>query len=139
MDKKLYICDTNVFLSGLISKNSPPNTVVRYLLEKGLLAFSKETFSELEEVIHRDKFDKIIPIERRRIFLINLKNNGVFYDIENKINICRDPKDNMLLDVAIASYADYLVTGDNDLLVLKNIRNTSIITPREFIELLDTD
>ena len=51
-----YICDTNVLISSLISRNSPPAQTIDYIKNTGLLAFSSETFSELEEVLNRPKF-----------------------------------------------------------------------------------
>lgn len=51
-----------------------------------------------------------------------------------KVNICRDKKDNQVLDLCVVGKADYLVTGDKDLLVLKKFKKTKIVSPREFIE-----
>jgi len=139
MDNSVCICDTNVFLSALLSKTSPPNRSVRYLLANGMLAFSKETLDELEEVFSRKKFDKYIPRAERAFFIENVKQNSLVYEIHHSVDICRDPKDNKFLDVAIASYADYLITGDEDLLVLEAIGNTTIITPREFINIFTSN
>ncbi len=56
-------------------------------------------------------------------------------EVESDVDLCRDEKDNFLLNLAIDSSADYLVTGDNDLLVLKKVKNTEILTFSEFIKL----
>lgn len=48
--------------------------------------------------------------------------------------MCRDPKDNSPLNLAIDGNADYLVTGDSDLLILKQIKNTSIINWNDFLK-----
>ncbi len=50
------------------------------------------------------------------------------------IKICRDEKDNFLLSLSVDSKAEYLITGDKDLLVLEKIENTEILTFSEFIE-----
>jgi len=47
-------------------------------------------------------------------------------------NLCRDIKDNYLLSLAIDSNADFLITGDNDLLVLENVKKTRIVKFTEF-------
>ena len=52
-----------------------------------------------------------------------------------KIDICRDPKDNIVLECAAAGKADFIVTGDKDLLALKSFRKIRIITPRKFLEI----
>ncbi|MDI6689943.1 MAG: putative toxin-antitoxin system toxin component, PIN family [Actinomycetota bacterium] len=50
--------------------------------------------------------------------------------------MCRDPEDDKFIDVALAAKADYLVTGDKDLLVLKNYRGVKILKPKEFLALM---
>jgi len=130
-----YICDTNILLSSLISKTSPPAQTVDYIREHGMFSFSQETLIEFEGVLKRPKFDKFLSKEKRSNFINEIFELSVFYEVNQKVDICRDPKDNKFLDVAIASYADYLITGDDDLLVIERIGNTSIITPREFVDI----
>ena len=54
------------------------------------------------------------------------------------VNKCRDTKDNYLLNLSIDGKADYLITGDKDLLVLKKIENTQIVTLKEFENIIKT-
>jgi putative PIN family toxin of toxin-antitoxin system len=56
-----------------------------------------------------------------------------FIEVSSKIKKCRDPKDDFLLSLAVDSKADYLLTGDNDLLDLKRVGKTKIITFTDFI------
>ena len=49
--------------------------------------------------------------------------------------ICRNSDDDLILACARDTIADYVVTGDEDLLVLKNYEGISIVTPREFEKL----
>ncbi len=49
-------------------------------------------------------------------------------------NSCRDPKDLPILGLALASRADYIISGDEDLLVLKKFKKTVILSPRGFWE-----
>lgn len=51
--------------------------------------------------------------------------------------VCRDPDDDLVLATAVAAQAEYIVTGDEDLLVLKAYAGISIVTPRHFLEHLD--
>lgn len=62
-----------------------------------------------------------------------LKNIGLFIDIQSVVTICRDPKDNYLLALVKDAKADFLTTGDQDLLVLKSFEGTEIITYRDFL------
>lgn len=52
-----------------------------------------------------------------------------------KFHICRDPCDNMLLECCLASGADFLITGDKDLLEMENLPfKVKILTPKKFLE-----
>ena len=53
---------------------------------------------------------------------------GTLIEVTSEINLCRDIKDNFLLNLAVDSKADYLVTGDKDLLDLGKINKTQILT-----------
>lgn len=56
-----------------------------------------------------------------------------------KINVCRDKKDNQILALCLAGDADFLITGDKDLLSLKKFGDTKILKPKEFLKLLWID
>lgn len=60
-----------------------------------------------------------------------------FVNVKSNVNLCRDPKDNFLLALAKDGKADYLLTGDNDLLVLEKMGKTNIIKVTEFFEQVD--
>ena len=53
--------------------------------------------------------------------------------VTSEVSLCRDEDDNFLLALAIDSKADFSITGDKDLLVLKKVENTSIISLPEFL------
>ena len=55
-------------------------------------------------------------------------------EITEQIDVCRDPKDNKFLELAICGKADFIITGDDDLLDLDPFRELRIITPRDFLE-----
>jgi len=57
--------------------------------------------------------------------------------LKTKVDICRDLKDNYLLSLAVDSKADFLITGDYDLLILEKIENTNIIRFSDFDRLID--
>jgi len=59
------------------------------------------------------------------------------YDVKEVAEICRDPKDDFLLGLAEIAKADYLVTGDRDLLILKKHKMTRIVTVREFEQYME--
>src|SRR3989304_6032650 len=53
-----------------------------------------------------------------------------------RVKVCRDPDDNVVIETALAGEADYIVTGDDDLLVLKRYESVRIVTPRVFLSVL---
>jgi hypothetical protein len=61
---------------------------------------------------------------------------GKLIKVVSSVADCRDQKDNFLLNLAIDSYADYLVTGDSDLLTINHIKKTKIVTWNDFIKKL---
>ena len=57
-----------------------------------------------------------------------------FVKVQTKIEVCRDPKDNFLLSLSIDGNADYLLTGDQDLLDLIKFGETTILTISDFLK-----
>ena len=56
-------------------------------------------------------------------------------EIKSEVSICRDPKDDYLLALAKDSQADFLITGDRDLLILEQFRETQIVTYQNFLKI----
>ena len=81
------------------------------------------------------KFDPYITPEVRHSFLSVFINEARVIEIKEKIQACRDPKDNMILELAVSGQADYIITGDKDLLALNPFRKIQILTPAEFLKL----
>lgn len=131
------VIDTNIFVSALLFKNSLPFKVVKWAETDGIILFSDATFAELQEVLSRKKFDKYITSEERKLFLIKLISFTQKIIIERNITACRDEKDNKFLEVAVNGKADFIVTGDRDLLVLNPFENIMIITPDNFLNIIN--
>ena len=127
------ILDTNIWISFLITKNF--NSIDKLIDEgKVKLIFSEELIEEFITVVKRPKFDKYFT-NSDIIAIINLFNTyGKLVKVSTNNTECRDLKDNFLLNLAIDSKADYLVTGDSDLLVINKIKKTKIITFKELIK-----
>jgi putative PIN family toxin of toxin-antitoxin system len=117
MKNKRVILDTNIWISFLISKRLEELDV---LLESELvtLVFSSELLEEFLEVAVRPKFSKFFKKSDIKGLVNQLDRYGELVAVTSKVDECRDPKDNFLLSLAIDSKADFLITGDSDLLVL---------------------
>jgi uncharacterized protein len=132
MSKLRLVIDTNVFISALLFKQSLPFQIVRFAFEENVILISDFTFAEIKKVLLRKKFDKYLSSEERHIFLAKLSTASENIIISENFNLCRDPKDNCFLDLAMNGYANFIITGDNDLLVLNPFNNIEIITPQLF-------
>ncbi len=67
-------------------------------------------------------------------FLNNFLEDVHLINPKEKIFVCRDPKDNMILELAVAGNADFIVTGDQDLLTLNPFRKIKIVNPVNFLK-----
>lgn len=131
MKRKRIIVDTNLWISFLISKNP---IQIEYLLlsEKFDTLFSNKLFEEFVAVASREKFQNYFPFGDIFALLQMLLIHTYFITVNSETNLSRDEKDNFLLDLAIDGKADYLITGDKDLLILKKVKTTKILTYSEF-------
>jgi uncharacterized protein len=125
------IIDTNLFISFLIGKKLQglKEKVVDFRFE---LIFAEQSIQELMMVSQRQKFNKYFKAEDLDNLVDLIKTIGRIINITHVPAICRDPKDDYLLELARKSKADYLVTGDIDLLEIENYKGTRIITVKEF-------
>ncbi|WP_036485784.1 putative toxin-antitoxin system toxin component, PIN family [Myxosarcina sp. GI1] len=129
--KKRIVIDNNVFVSALLIKTSVPFQAVNLAFEQEILLYSEVTFSELQRVLARRKFDRYLTIEERNIFLFKLANECQPIDIKEEIKACGDTKDDKFLELAVNGDAEFIVTGDVDLLVLNPFREIEIVTLEE--------
>lgn len=136
MKSNRFVFDTNTLISAVILPQSTAALALRKAEASGFLFASADTFAELESVLTRSKFDRYIPLAIRQAFLPRYKSLALFLDIEQQVTNCRDPKDNKLLELALAADAHYLITGDNDLLVLHPYQNTQIVSALQFLSAL---
>jgi len=128
------VIDANVFVS-IVLGGKVTNKICELLIANEFkLVYSTELFNELKYVLSRKDFEFNQPQIDRILTFIETEGELVFSN--ETIDICRDPKDNPVLECAVAGKADFIVTGDKDLLVLKSFRKIPIITPRKFLKLI---
>lgn len=137
MNHKLIVIDTNILISAALSPDGTARKALDKVYQQFKIAQSEETYQELSTRIYKPKFDKYISNTERQDFLEVVKKYSQFIEIKSQINICRDVDDNKFLDLAKDSNAEFLITGDQDLLSLKTLAEyqNQIITPREFLTL----
>ena len=120
------IVDTNIWISFLIGKNL--KGLQEYIDSQSIIIVTcNEQIQELTEVFKKEKIKKYFTFEQIGDFFELLDESSVNVVIKTKTDLCRDLKDNYLLSLAIDSNADFLISGDNDLLVLNKVESTKII------------
>ncbi len=120
------IVDTNIWISFLIGK-SLKGLQVYIDSQIVLIVTCKEQIQELIEVFKKPKIKKYFTSRQIKDFFELLDESSINVVLKTKTDLCRDLKDNYLLSLAIDSNADFLITGDNDLLILNSIENTKIL------------
>lgn len=128
------VIDTNVWISGMFWKNSVPSRVLDKVEESVMVCFSDDTFREWEEKVMK-KALLLKSVDYYLTYRKNLLKIASFVFPKEKVEICRDPKDNKFLEAVIAAETNFLISGDRDLVSLKKIEETIIITPAQFLKL----
>ena len=131
-NKKLrIIIDVNGWISSLLK----PAFQVRieiFFDKKYCLLCSEQLFRELGGYVSKPYLAKRIIRTEYAKLVSRLRTVAELVDVHSVVDICRDPKDNFLLALAKDSNADYLITGDRDLLILEKFEKTKIVTLSEF-------
>ena len=131
------IIDTNLFISFLIGKRL--QRLKQTLIDSSTeLIFAEQNIDELLIVTSRDKFRKYFPMSDVENLVDFIRITSKVYEIKRIRKVCRDSKDDFLLALARRGKANFLVTGDNDLLDLKIYGKTKIITVDEFERILQS-
>ena len=135
--KKLrVVLDTNILVSSLLFGGELSELVSLLKQGKFIFLFSEETLSEFKRVLHYSKF--ALTKEEIDYLLKQVLPHAEIIKVIYKFNkeICRDKDDQKFLELAVSAKADYIVSGDRDLLSLKEINKIKILSPREFLLLL---
>lgn len=133
------VIDTNVLISALIWHGTPHQLLAETRQGNAQLILSATLFEEISEVIHRGKFAAILQTTSRTParLLAELHALAEFVFAPPLLTaVCRDPDDDAVLALAIAANADWIISGDSDLLVLGNFQGISIISPAEAVKRL---
>jgi putative PIN family toxin of toxin-antitoxin system len=129
------VLDTNVVVSALLKRESPPALVLSLVLRKRVEAcISEEIFAEYTHVMARKKFQKLNKNHVRQLLL---KMHGVSLLVKPRkpLSVTADPDDNKFLECALEAKAGCIVTG-NTRHFPKRFQNIAILTPQEFLTIV---
>jgi len=123
------VLDSNIIVAAYAGRGLC-NSLFELCLDRHSILISDFILNEVKRTLH-NKFK--MPLPNVQIIIDYLKEFCIL-STYNKItdNICRDKNDNDIISLAVSNNADYLITGDNDLLVLKKYNKIKIISPRDF-------
>ena len=130
------VLDTNIFVSSIFWEKGNPHRVVELAIDKKIEIFtSVDILRELERVLKRDFGEPDELIQRQTGLVFEYTNVIV---VGKKVNVVKaDPDDNKILECAIACSADYIVTGDNHLLDIKEYKRVKIVNAQKFVEIIE--
>jgi uncharacterized protein len=132
------VLDPNVLVSAAISPAGPPRRIVAAWVDGRFeLVMSQALIEELRDVLDRPRFRRWISTTIARRFVDGLADDALLLDdAPAPQGVSPDPDDDYLIALARAAGADYLVSGDRHLLDLTD-PDPPVLTPRQFLELLD--
>ena len=132
------VIDTNVWISALFSPAGIPRKIANYF-EAGafILVCSDELITELVTVISRPEITAKLSLEEANELVSLIIERAVFVQVKDVPAVSPDPKDDIFLASAATAVCDFLVTGNRkDLLDLGSHGQTKIVSPRQFLEIL---
>lgn len=134
--------DANVLISHLLNPtgHKPPNRIVNAGIAREFdLVLFETTFDELVKSVGSKPYlaARIDPQDVGRLAsALRLSATVLPEPIEQSPRLTRDPNDDYLIANALIEELDYLVTGDQDLLVFRKFENVRIVSPAEFVDIL---
>ena len=131
--RERVVVDTNALISRLLLPDSVPAQAVHEIVTGATLLSSEATIGELADVLARTKFDPYVSVADRQQFLRLLSRVTEIVPITHTVRVCRDPRDDKFLELAVNGEATLIVTGDNDLLSLNPFRDIPIIKPAAYL------
>ena len=128
------VLDSNVYISGLTIEGLTFEVMVATLSEHQVFV-SDAILKEVSKAL-RKKFKQPEGLVQEQIDAIESRTE--LLEIHGTLQgVSRDPNDDHVLELCEIAKADYLISGDQDLLVLKKHKHTRIVSPREFLELTE--
>ncbi len=125
--------DANTVVSAALTPNGFPRRAVAVARSSGIIVLSTSVYAEIDDVLARPKFARVITDDRRREILELLSAAALWIEPVMRVHDCRDAKDNRYLELALAADAKVIVSGDDDLLALDPWRGVRVLRPAAFV------
>lgn len=128
------VLDSNILFSAVIFGGIPQEILEAAILKKFIAISSPILVGEFLDVLRRKPGASV-----QQLNAIEKKVNEILEIVypRETVTICRDEDDNRVLEAAVEGKCDYIITGDQDLLALKKFKKIIILTPKDFLEILE--
>lgn len=131
------VFDISVLVSALITRGKSKELWLKAVMKEFDLIASREILSQFIKVAGRARFRKYVKERDVKDFLEAFNTTARFTSIKSRFKVVKqDPDDDIILRTAYDSGTDYVVSGDEHLLALKEFRGIRIVTVSEMLELL---
>jgi len=97
---ELFVIDTSALISAHLIPHSVSRKAYDLALTKGIVVFSASTFHEFAVTFSREKFERYQALEERLKMISLAEQKGLFVEVSLKLSVCRDPNDDMFLELA---------------------------------------
>ncbi|MBU2445510.1 MAG: putative toxin-antitoxin system toxin component, PIN family [Bacteroidetes bacterium] len=129
------VVDSNIWISVLINKSY--QSFIKGVIKKEIkIISSRDQLEEISRVITKPKISRHVQRQHIKEFLILFLKTVELVEIKERVNDCRDEKDNFILETALSGNVNYIITTDNDLLVMNPYREIKILTVTDFLKKL---
>jgi putative PIN family toxin of toxin-antitoxin system len=142
------LLDTNIWISAFINPTGPPAQVLeQYTDGQYQIVVSQPLLGEIAAVLSRPRVRRAVRVSDERIarWFTRLHSEAAFVAVEGNLRLCRDPKDDIILETAILGEASHLVSRDDDIKRDLNLiahlheHNIEVVTVTQFLKLLGDD
>lgn len=131
----IVVVDSGIWISAF-QFGGAPQAAVESLLNDHTVAICDQIVSEIRAVLVRKfswKNEEVLAI------LTEYTRDGKHVEVTGVVHgVCRDPKDDMVLECAVKAGAEIIISGDNDLLSVKTFRGIQILTTRQYLDRFST-
>jgi len=126
------VLDTNVLVSGIFWGGTPLKILELWEKKQVDVLASRAILDEY--LVNIDRLSKKYSRpDLSAAWSLIIPSRVKLVQVKKTFHLCRDPDDNKFIDCAISGRAPFLVSGDEDLLVLKKVMNLEILKPRQFL------
>lgn len=132
----MIVFDASTLVGAALKVDSIPERALLIALEADRIALSAVTFAEIEQVLNRPKFGRLLSAARRQAVLDLLRTSAAWFEPDIRVTDCRDDGDNKYLELAIKASAQIIVSSDQDLLALHPWRGVQILRPSDYLDRL---